>query len=354
MIALFLLVGGVDAFADGKMYAEKVNTTIPYQRALILFDKGKETLILQSQYQIPGNAGRHTLGWVVPVPAVPEIASMRASDADWLFSACSEMSASRTTYWRDYVLLSIFGLSICIGVIAPLFSFVPRLIRYKRVLRSLAMASVVVVLIVMLVAPMVIRQSKGIGGVEVIKSGKIGIYDTKVIRSESPAALVQWFNENSFHFDLSDEKAIRSYLDRKWFFVTAKVDANLDSSNGFAVSKKLLAPLILNFPTENPVYPTALTATGGHPTEILIYLVSGGPMKTQSPLIPRFRGAMRGSSIYYPVSIEPEEFWDHCVPWDVGYLNKFKATLTPAQMERDIEFHPDPGAQPYREHLYRW
>lgn len=350
--------------ADGKMYAEKVNTEIPYQRALILFDEEKEMLVLQSQYQIPGEPGHHTLGWVVPVPAVPEIASMDASKADWLFGRCSELSASETTYWRTYLLFGLFILAAGLGVVtipAAILSFlIPGFARHRAKLGRLAMVSTIGICFVILVAPFMVRQAKGIGGVEVIKSGKVGIFDTKVVRSDSPKELIAWLNENSFRFDDNDEKTVQSYIDRKWCFVTAKVDASVVPSDGAAVSRKLLAPLILLFPTPNPVYPTALTATGGRSTEILIYLLTKEPFKTDSALECKFRGAVKQGSIMSQLtSIDLEspdaiyEFIEN--EWrETNHLSKFKATLTPAQMAKDIEFLPDPGAQPYREHIYRW
>jgi hypothetical protein len=237
---------------------------------------------------------------------------------------------------------------------------IPQFARHRAKLGRLALISAIAICFVVLIAPYMIRQSKGIGGVEVIKSGKVGIFDTKVIRSDSPKDLIAWFRANSFRFDQSDEKAIQSYIDRKWCFVTAKVDASVDGSNRTAVSSKLLAPLILLFPTPNPVYPTALTATSGRSTEILIYLASKEPFKTNSALECKFRGEVDGHSIMFQLtSIDQEapeaifEFIENAY-WETNHLSKFKATLTPAQMAQDIEFTPDPGAQPYREHIYRW
>lgn len=353
-ILVISLLSAGPLLADGKMYSEKVNTTIPYQRALILFDEGKETLVIQSQYQIPGNSGKHTLGWVVPVPAVPEIASMDANYADELFQNLDSMSGPEFTNWGFTLFLGLFFLLIAVVIIAVLASFVPKFIHQKSLLRKVGFASAFAAFVLFITAPMIIHQRKGIDGVEVIKSEKVGIFDTKVIRSESPKELLSWFKGNSFDFDQSDESTIQSYIDRKWCFVTAKVDASINAEDKAAVSNKLLAPLILNFPVSQPVYPTALTATAGQSTEVLLYLLTTGPMKTTSALADRFQNWVNGGRIVFQMSfVKPEDFIEK-LPFHIGYLNKYKATLTPAQMIRDIEFTSDSTAEPFREHIHRW
>ena len=96
--ALILAPTAAQSMADGLMFwREEISPKIPYQRALILFDKGTETLILQSRYEIPKGDGNSTLGWVVPVPAVPEVARMPADMAQNLFMYLSEYSRPRVT-----------------------------------------------------------------------------------------------------------------------------------------------------------------------------------------------------------------------------------------------------------------
>ena len=349
VVALLLLTGG-QLHADGKMYAEKVNTEIPYQRALILFDEGNQTMVLQSQYQIPNEPGDHTLGWVVPVPAVPEIFSMDAGEADDMFSILSRYSRPEQVHLFGYLILVV----VVLGVGCFITSFLPSPSNRKSLLRKAAFLSISIAVFSFVFALLTTKAGRKSSGVEIVQAGKVGIYDTKVVKAESAQDLIEWFNEHSFRFNETDAETIQSYIDREWCFVTATVDASVSSKDRSAVSSNLLAPLILHFPTPTPVYPTELTATGGHPTEILIYLVSRAPMKTTPDLTLRFSGPFdsRSSLVSLVVSLHDAGFGVDSTPFqllgsDDVHLQKFKATLTPEQMAEDIEFLPDPGAKPH-------
>ena len=349
-----LLLGACPAFADGKLYAEKVPTAIPYQRAFILHDEGVQTLVLQSQYEIPGAADIRSLGWVVPVPAPPEIASLDTRHAEQVFGLLDEMSMPAVTQFGPLVLMVLIGLSMAVVLLGFGWAFMTRNAKRKRICVRVARWAGVVFLVCLLVGPFFIHMRKGVGGIEVLSTHHTGIYDVQVVRSTSAAELRAWLNDNSFRFGPEDETAIQAYLARGWCFVVAKIDPSADLTQHEAVSRGLLAPLILRFPSSTPVYPVALTATGGQPTEILIYLVANTPMTTDSPLIRRFVGEWkRTDAMYQMYYADPPQFFEFGLP-AFRYLSKFKATLTPAEMARDIEFRPDPNAPPFRERRYRW
>lgn len=75
-------------------------------------------------------------------------------------------------------------------------------------------------------------------------------------------------------------------------------------------------------------------------------------MTSYSPLIRLFSGGSDLAIVSYGLSCAtPSGFFDSLPGL---HLDKFKATLTPAETERDIDFRPDPGAASHRGHLYRW
>jgi hypothetical protein len=85
LAAVVEILGGT-AWGDGKFYVrEKVPADVPYQRAILLFHEGSETLVLQSKYDLGGSGAAAALGWVVPVPAVPEMASVDPAPAEQCF-----------------------------------------------------------------------------------------------------------------------------------------------------------------------------------------------------------------------------------------------------------------------------
>jgi hypothetical protein len=349
-----LLLGACPAFADGKLYAEKVPTTIPYQRALILHDAGVQTLVLQSQYEIPGTAGVRSLGWVVPVPAPPDIASLDTRRTEQVFRALDELSMPAVTEFGPLVLMALIGVSMAVVLLGFGWAFMTRDAKRKRSCVRVGRWAGVVFLLSLLVGPFFIHMRKGVAGVEILDTRHTGIYDVRVVSSNTAAELSGWLNANSFRFGPEDETAIQAYLSRGWCFVVAKIEPTANLTQPEAVSRGLLAPLILRFPSPAPVYPVALTATGGQPTEILIYLASNTPLTTDSPLIRRFVGEwQRPDAMHELFHTDPPEFFEPVLP-DFRYLSKFRATLTPAEMARDIEFRPDPNTPSFREHRYRW
>jgi len=78
---------------------------VPYQRAFLFFHEGAETLVLQSKYKLPRSAGADSLGWVVPVPAVPELASIDAAMAKHFFRELSFRTQPKPNHISTYFLM---------------------------------------------------------------------------------------------------------------------------------------------------------------------------------------------------------------------------------------------------------
>lgn len=189
-------------------------------------------------------------------------------------------------------------------------------------------------------------------GVDIIAEHRVGIYDVSVVRSDEAGALIDWLNKNDFKFTERDAEVIDSYISKGWYFVVAIIHPDVGQDEGTIVSEGLAAPLILRFPHPDPIYPLALTGTGGYETEVLIYLASSTKMTTDDRLKLRYAGMMR-DSVIPSIGIEPEGFFDP-EKMNCPYLCKFRDKLTPKQMGTDIVFSEADNEKPYRETIVRW
>ena len=80
-ICLIMVLSTTKAFADGKFFSERVPPGLPYQRAILIFDEGRQTLVLQSK----AAGAEHPFGWVVPLPNAPDLDQMSWRDAEEIF-----------------------------------------------------------------------------------------------------------------------------------------------------------------------------------------------------------------------------------------------------------------------------
>lgn len=344
------------ARADGKMYwRENVPPSIPYQRAVIFFQDGVETLVLQSKYQMPGPGKAAPIGWVVPVPAVPELASVSADHATDIFNNLARSTAPQVTKFAMIFLDGLLLLAALLGLlfVRMVFSRAQgrELVRQRTFLYGSLSATFLLLLVVVPQLP----RSRGDSGVEVLRSVRIGIYTAEVIKAKAPGDLNAWLQHNGFSHGEADTAALTDYISRGWCFVAARIDPPADARPGDIASEGLAAPLILQFPHEVPVYPLQLTGSGGFDTEVLIYLLSDRKWTAPERMTLRYYDVHPDARLVGTLEFlsAPPQILNLDAD-KLCHRHKFKDLLTPARMSSDLLFAPAPDGEPYREHRYEW
>ncbi|MBN2130357.1 MAG: DUF2330 domain-containing protein [Sedimentisphaerales bacterium] len=365
LVLAIVLASAATTCGDGKFFvAEKVPTGVPYQRAFLFFHEGSEALVLQSKYELPRSAGVDSLGWVVPVPAVPELASMDAATAKYFFRRLSFRTQPRPHHIR-----TCFGTAAVVIFLAALAFLLVCLIEYPFLSRMKlsraawhrrARAGALIVIFTFFFAVTTMMPHLGrasAGGVEVLKAEQVGVYGVKVIRGDTAEAILRWLTDNGFAFGTDDKDVFQNYVDHDWCFVTAKVQTDPNTPKERIVAEGLAAPLILQFDTESPVYPLALTSVAGTKTEVLLYTLSDTKLTCGERLPLRHARTMDSKEVLrLPLLTADVEKWPLLdnVPDESMMLCKFKGRLTPERMKQDLIFEAAADSTPYRETKVVW
>lgn len=349
---LWLLAIPMMCIADGKVYGiERVPPTIPYQRALICYRDGIETLFLQSRYSVDESSVATTLGWVVPVPAVPELAGFEALMGENLFLKLAVNCRPHVIVASDV----LFYMSLCgsLGGTYLLMAvrFRARFEKYRPPLINLMCYVFLATLVWGVFAPDMMGPDPL---VDVIKSEHVGIYDVRVIAARNADDLLEWLNTRGFRHDQSDRAVFDAYIADGWCFVAAHINPRPEHSAYDVSLAGLAAPLTLRFPCAEPVYPLALTGTGGHDTEVLLYVASDAPMACDGRMNPLYAGeTWHRWQDNLVQEVDPRGFFTE-EQLDFPYLQKFKGTLTPRDMETDLIFYPATDASRHRSWRLEW
>ena len=362
-----LLAGSIPVLADGGFYwTESIPPEIPYQRALLIFDGSYETLIVQSKYRTSGSASGE-FGWVVPAPSVPELASVEPSMADALFYELGDVSQPEVARISDclcgplafigFIIAPAAGILLFLLIVASFFIPSLELIRRRR--KLLVVISVLLILVAAVSILALAFYGSPMGGsdgyaVDVIREEQVGIYDVQVVKAGDAGDLIGWLNENRFQFDEEDRRMFDDYLRRGWCFVVARVDPTRNADEKFT-AEGLVAPLILRFQTADPVYPLALTAMAGSDTQVLLYVLGEHKWQNDDRLDLEYAGEVHLSLLEAICREALPDMPAGCfADGPLSYLCKFKGTLTPVQMEKDMVFGPAQDDEPYRKHITVW
>ncbi len=346
-----------EAVADGKFYVSERLPAIPYQRAVIWHDGSYQTMLLQSKYEIPGGSAPTDFGWVVPVPAIPDIATADAHTARALFQELTAATEPEVVF-LSAKLVSIIGLLLLARLVWAVAARAS--VRSGRGRRTIGTVRGNLGLLALWVPAYLLF---GLGGgddlaarksapaVRVVKEVTAGNYEVKVVQSRDAAALVGWLTERRYRFDRRDEQTFAAYIAKGWSFVAARQVAK--SQEGPGRASQLADPLILGFATEEPVYPLALTATIGQTTRIRLYVLRDGRTDAGNRLEAVHAGPLQSGLEWVAERLTPSDTFPR-KRLSARFVTRLEGDLTPPQMADDLVLQRASDNQPRRRTTHTW
>lgn len=260
LIAAMLQPG--TALADGMFVAPKFvwdkhkDINEPTQKAVLVYDNGREDLILQVKYEGPVNE----FGWLIPVPNQPTI---QAGSMKCFYELSQYTQRRFDHYW---------------GVPSNGAQSVPGSLSTKG-------------------------TEKAEPPVKVIEIKTVGAYDIAVLSTKDSGALEKWLSANQFYFPVSRRETLDNYVNQHWYFVAVRI--NVSKSGGFrllAATKEArtvaaenyitgsklasgeLNPLQISFDSDRCVFPLKISSINGRASEVQVYVLSPQPLLEKTML----------------------------------------------------------------------
>jgi hypothetical protein len=269
----WFLIAPPAAYGDGCILPTAfVKVQIPDQRALIHFDRGMETLVIDTAFRGDGT----NFAWIVPVPSAPKVEI-----------ATTGLFPTLQTIFQPEIIHNVppfYWLAIIVGAFIFHISWKIRRSEHRMGAAIGNLAEVLLIwfaglVVVGMILPNFVTAGVNgppIGGVKVIERKRVGVYDTAVLSSRDGGALLDWLRKNGFVTPSNVVPAIQEYAKEGWFFVASKI--RLDAS---LIAPAKPSPLTLTFKTERPAYPLRLTGVGNDTCQIDLYIF--GPHRAEIP-----------------------------------------------------------------------
>ncbi len=204
------------------------------QRAILVYEDGIETVILQTAY----TGAQADFAWVLPTPARARRADIKPAgsrvfdDLHWLTVPRGMTNGST-------------GLGCGVGCGGGASS-----------------------------AP---------GAVNVWDQFTVAGQDVVILSADASANLGGWLNENGYRVPANANEVLQSYVARNWCFVAIKLHAAQDHDSSGGGRRTELAPLQVSSPAEQPVFPLRISTLSSSPsneTSVLLYVIAAHRMAT--------------------------------------------------------------------------
>jgi hypothetical protein len=343
-----ILLGSV-AFGDGCYIPERAVRKIPEissQRAVLSWKDGKETLVISSAL----DSESQKLGWIIPLPAVPESIEKQSPGALKTLNFCIQPKITHDLHGEmAAIILTVILANLTLGTL--LFK--------KKYLVTLLL-----VLMLMCIWSLLLPAAGTSGYVavrsnnlSVEKSVAVGSYEISILKASKLADLTVWLAENGFSsLPPTADKIAEEYLSKGWVFAAIKL-ARGDSGENAP------HPIKMQFASKEAVYPLKLTSIAGGSPEFEIFVIAD--KKASCNIIPEefcdrfvqenFREGTEHEANAGFTGTESDLTIGHTalqkLMWNDCILTKFAGTIKANNMEADIRFAWIPFTAS-RQHFY--
>jgi hypothetical protein len=225
----------VQARADGCFvfhWDKKVDINEPTQKAILVYDSGREDLLLQVRYE----GAVEDFGWLIPVPSLPEV----------------KKGSMQPFYELSQLTQRQFGSESKLPALA----------------------------------------SAGRGRpepVKVVEIKTVGAYEVSVLSARDAGSLERWLKAHAYSIPEGGTSIIDYYVQRNWYFVAARIqldregplkmisgasprDPDAKARERRTLQKELssgeLHPLLISFDTPKCVFPLKISAVAGKASEV--------------------------------------------------------------------------------------
>ena len=349
------------SYADGVFIpaAKQKMPDIPVQRALVKYQGGTEALIIEST--LNGENGDY--GWIIPVPSQP---TKFAKVSPGLLKTISFQIQPKIHHVEPYA--KVLGIRIE-GLFAILVLITCFCIGRWGVRRNIPTLVFLAVAFFMLPNFIVYRSGPGATSktnpaVKITSSAIVGDYDVLVLEVQDSSVLNTWLaNKGLSPFPVEADPLIDDYIARDWVFAVAMLRTISDGTT-------TPHPILLEFETDQPVYPMRLTGIPGSMLYLELYIVGeneavpvnynlkkeycnyydhgkipnyrNNPLDNQSGFIPR---KFLGPYMEIAHADALKVMWDGCV------VTKLAGHVTSDEMMHDMLFQFK-EADPFRLEMY--
>ncbi len=222
-------------FADGCFFRAKEeqvgnSAESPNQRALIIYDKNRETLVVQVKYE--GDVEKFS--WVLPLPSIPEENSI-TTVSDSIFTFLHNKTQPKLFIYSTQDNAKGF---LGAGVESDAEA-------YEET------------------------------DVVVWESLRVGPYEMVVISSPTSQALISWLVDNGYDFPQTAQQIVDFYTQKNWYFMAVRVKVSNQLMEESSTYQAGLPAIKMTFKTDQPVFPLRISElTSAENNEIELYVAA--------------------------------------------------------------------------------